>query len=188
MTKLTADVRDDGQDWRWVKFSALVVARALIIFGSVPVLLTIASTEWAFAASNGCNAINALPAQHLAPSGAYGMGLPGETWSTGDAITLAGTPSANVSGYPSLIYNYTDNRFANAVGGRATFVILTSETSAWLGWQMWANSNPGGLTVTISCKSASSSASKGCPPNTHRGTLNGKVTCVCDKAGAGVCN
>jgi hypothetical protein len=163
------------------------IARMLIIFGSALAMLTIGSNETALA-SSGCDAINALATQHLAPSGQYGMGLMGQTWSPGDAITLAGTPSANI--YVSAwsgIENYIDNRFANTSGGRATFVILPSETNAWLGWGMWANSNSGGLTVTISCKPVPSS-SNACPPDTRKVTKNGHVTCVCIKGGLGECN
>jgi hypothetical protein len=168
-----------------IAFRRSTIARALIIFGAALVALTFGSTQRASAASAGCNAINALHAPHVAPSGQYGMGLMG-TFDAGDAITIAGTPSANVYVGPYL-EDYIDNRWATSSGGRATFIIAPSETNAWLGWTILANSKPGGLNVTISCKAAGSGGSSYtcggpgqlcCLPG---GTCKSNLTCA-DKA------
>jgi hypothetical protein len=158
--------------------------RALTILTTALAMLSIGSNHSALAASEGCNAINALPSESAGPNGVIGRGLWG-TFAAGDSVIVAVAPSANVAGGPYL-EDYNDNRWATVSGGRATLVIALSQMNAWLGWSVAANSNPGGLILTIHCRPVVSS--KSCPPGSHRGAVNGKVGCVCDQGGQGLCN
>jgi hypothetical protein len=160
------------------------ISRVQIILGATLAMLAIQSNEKTRAASPGCTAINALPVQHLAPSGQYGRGIMG-TWSVGDAITLYATPQSNIDANAAFsIESYYDNRWAIGSGNRATFVIAPSETNAWLAWGIWANGNRGGLTVTIFCTPSNpcptgevrlANGACGCPPGE---IYNPKLGCL----------
>jgi len=151
-------------------------------------MLMATSAQRADAASSGCKAINAMPAQKLAPWAWGGQGLTG-TFAAGDTLTYSGTPAANVYAYSQvpIISDNNDLRFASGDGGPATFVINASEAgSAWLSWSIVANGNPGGLTARISCKPAPVRIS--CPPGARRTVKNGKAVCVCVVGGVGLCS
>jgi hypothetical protein len=159
------------------------ITRALIIFGAALATLSIGSVQSAFAASIGCAAVNALPAQHVNPSSAIGPVVNGP-WSAGDVITIIGTPSANVSPDTAIEDDWY-LRFAFANGGRTTYVVAWWEASSTFSLALFTNSNAGGATATFSCTPARSDI---CPPDTRPVRKNGKVTCVYVKGGLGECN